>query len=123
MCAAEELAVLKTSDSAIYIDAIDGEVLPLGTHSVKIEAGEHKITLSYHKIGGSNYLLVETEAVVFGGYDDYYNIIKGSLVNIQYNEPLRLTLPLNKSEVAEKYNLTWSDSWLMIGSADCYLSK
>ena len=68
-------------------------------------------------------LLVETEAVVFGGYDDYYNIIKGSLVNIQYNEPLRLTLPLNKSEVAEKYNLTWSDSWLMIGSADCYLSK
>ncbi len=58
LCAAEELAVLKTSDSAIYIDAIDGEVLPLGTHSVKIEAGEHKITLSYHKIGGSNYLLV-----------------------------------------------------------------
>ena len=68
-------------------------------------------------------LLVITEDVVFGGYSNFDEIVTGTPVSIQYKEPLKITLPLNTSDVNKKYNLTWSDKWLMIGSADCYISQ
>lgn len=68
-------------------------------------------------------LLVENEAVVFGGYDDAYNIAKGTPVTIQYTEPLKISLPLNESEADKKYNLTWSKNWIKMGSVDCYVSN
>ncbi|MCR4948912.1 MAG: hypothetical protein K6A15_07155 [Treponema sp.] len=52
--APEDLSVLKTSDLSINIDAVDGKELPVNTHSVKVTAGEHEITLSYHNVGGTN---------------------------------------------------------------------
>ena len=52
--APEDLSVLKTSDLSINIDAVDGKELPVNTHSVKVAAGEHEITLSYHNVGGTN---------------------------------------------------------------------
>jgi len=52
--APEDLTILKTSDLSISIDAIDGNELPVNTHSVKVAAGEHEITLSYHNVGGTN---------------------------------------------------------------------
>ena len=67
-------------------------------------------------------LQVETEVAMFGGYDNF-DIVKGSLVNIQYKEALKLFFPLNESIAHTKYNLNWSDKWLMIGSAECYVSQ
>ncbi len=52
--APEDLSVLKTSDTSININAIDGKELPVNTHSVSVAPGEHEITLSYHNVGGTN---------------------------------------------------------------------
>ena len=52
--APEDLSVLKTSDTSININAIDGKDLPVNTHSVSVAPGEHEITLSYHNVGGTN---------------------------------------------------------------------
>lgn len=49
-----ELSVLETSDNSITINAVDGQELPVNTHSVSVAAGEHEITLSYHNVGGTN---------------------------------------------------------------------
>lgn len=68
-------------------------------------------------------LLAETEEVIFGGYDNYDNIVKGTPVCIQYKAPVKISLPLNESEADKKYNLTWSKNWIKIGSADCYFSN
>ncbi len=68
-------------------------------------------------------LLAETEEVIFGGYDNYDNIVRGTPVCIQYKEPVEISLPLNESEADMKYNLTWSENWIKIGSTDCYVSN
>ena len=69
-------------------------------------------------------LSVESESVLFGGYvtEDASHIKNGSPVIIQYKTPLKITLPLNQSQAPEKYNLYWSEKWLMIGSGDWYIS-
>ncbi len=69
-------------------------------------------------------LSVESESVLFGGYvtEDASHIKNGSPVIIQYKTPLKITLPLNESQAPEKYNLNWSEKWLMIGSGDWYVS-
>ena len=70
-------------------------------------------------------LSVESENVLFGGYvtEDASHIKNGSPVIIQYKTPLKITLPLNESQAPEKYNLNWSEKWLMIGYGDWYISK
>lgn len=52
--ASESLSVLKAADPSININAVDGNELPVNTHSVSVAAGEHEITLSYHNVGGTN---------------------------------------------------------------------
>lgn len=70
-------------------------------------------------------LSVESEELLFGGYvtEDARYIKNGSPVVIQYKNPLKITLPLNESQAPKKYNLNWSEKWLMIGSCDCYISS
>ena len=68
-------------------------------------------------------LLVETETAIFGGFYNYEDFVNGTPVNIQYQELVKITLPLNESEADKKYNLTWSEKWIKIGSADCYISQ
>ena len=70
-------------------------------------------------------LSVESEELLFGGYvtEDAWYIKNGSPVVIQYKNPLKITLPLNESQAPKKYNLNWSEKWLMIGSCDCYISS
>lgn len=70
-------------------------------------------------------LSVESEELLFGGYvtEDAWYIKNGSPVVIQYKNPLKITLPLNESQAQKKYNLNWSEKWLMIGSCDCYISS
>lgn len=68
-------------------------------------------------------LIVESEEAIFGGYDNYDTFQNGTSVKIQYIEPVKITLPINESESYKKYNLNWTDKWLMIGSSDYYISK
>ena len=68
-------------------------------------------------------LIVESEEAIFGGYDNYDTFQNGTSVKIQYIEPVKITLPINESESYKKYNLNWTDKWLMIGSSDYYISE
>ncbi len=72
-------------------------------------------------------LSAESENVLYRGYlADHPNtpyIDKGTPVVIIFEKPIKITLPLNESEAYEKYNFTWSEKWIMIGSADCYISE
>ena len=89
----------------------------------RIQYIKGKWTISNNKI----VLSVESENVLFGGYvADHPNtpyIDKGTPVVIIFEKPIKITLPLNESEAYEKYNFTWSEKWIMIGSADCYISE
>lgn len=75
-------------------------------------------SISFNKIK----LSIEKEYVLFGGFiADHPNtpyIDKGTSVTINYERPLEILLPLNKSE----WNLDWNAKWIKIGSADCYIS-
>lgn len=72
-------------------------------------------------------LSVTAEKVFFGGYIDgdpcgsYVN--DGTPVTITYEQPLKITLPLNSTDVDKKYGFGWSEKWIMIGSCECYISK
>lgn len=71
-------------------------------------------------------LSVKSENVFFGGYvaDDTTPYIKnGTPVSIVYNQPIIITLPINKSETFEKYNFKFGESWIRIGSGDWYISR
>ncbi|MBP5601684.1 MAG: YARHG domain-containing protein [Treponema sp.] len=68
-------------------------------------------------------LMAESEEVIFGGYDNYDTFKNGTSVIIKYGDPVKITLPINESEAYKKYNLNWTDKWLMIGSSDYYVSK
>lgn len=72
-------------------------------------------------------LSVESESVYFGGYiANHPNtpyIDKATTGVITFEKPIKITLPLNKTDVDKKYNLTWSEGWIMIGSTECYISK
>nr|WP_180487251.1 YARHG domain-containing protein [Treponema socranskii] len=80
-------------------------------------------TISNNKI----ILSVETEFVFFGGYIASHPntpyIDKATPVTITYDKPIKITLPLNESDVDKKYNFTWSEKWIMIGSTECYISE
>ena len=67
--------------------------------------------------------MAESEEVIFGGYDNYDTFKNGTSVIIKYGDPVKITLPINESEAYKKYNLNWTDKWLMIGSSDYYVSK
>ncbi len=49
--------------------------------------------------------MAESEEVIFGGYDNYDTFKDGTSVLIQYAEAVKITLPINESEVYTKYNL------------------
>ena len=72
-------------------------------------------------------LTIETENVLFGGYvyqhpnTPYFT--GGTPVLITYETPIKITLPLNETDVDKKYNFSWSEKWIKIGSTDCYISK
>ena len=72
-------------------------------------------------------LYVDTENILLGGYVAFHPntpfIDQGNSAIIKFNEPIKISLPLNESEADKKYNLTWSKNWLMIGSTDCYISQ
>ena len=72
-------------------------------------------------------LYVDTENILLGGYVAFHPntpfIDQGNSAIIKFNEPIKISLPLNESEVDKKYNLTWSKNWLKIGSTDCYISQ
>ena len=72
-------------------------------------------------------LSVEKEYVYFGGYvADHPNtpyIDKATPGIITFEKPIKITLPLNETDVDKKYNFTWSEQWIMIGSTECYISK
>ncbi|MBQ9495807.1 MAG: YARHG domain-containing protein [Treponema sp.] len=72
-------------------------------------------------------LSVESEEVLFGGYvvahPNTPYIDKATPAIITFEKPIKITLPLNESEAYKEYNFTWSEKWIMIGSADCYISE
>lgn len=72
-------------------------------------------------------LSVESESVYFGGYiADHPNtpyIDKATAGIITFDSPIKITLPLNNSDVNKKYNFTWSEKWIMLGSTECYISE
>ena len=72
-------------------------------------------------------LTVTTEKILMGGYVALHPntpyIDKASPAIIKFEEPVIISLPLNESEAYKKYNLNWSEKWMMIGSSDCYISK
>lgn len=71
-------------------------------------------------------LSVESEALILGGYVDDSPfapaIVKGTPVTITYDNPLKISLPINESETYKKYNFNFGEKWLQIGSSDCYIS-
>lgn len=72
-------------------------------------------------------LSVEKEFVYFGGYiADHPNtpyIDKATPGIITFEKPIKITLPLNETDVDKEYNLTWSEQWIMLGSTECYISE
>ncbi len=71
-------------------------------------------------------LCVDTENILIGGYVAFRGspyIEQSNPAILKFNEPIKITLPLNESEAYKKYNFTWSERWIMIGSTDCYISK
>ncbi len=72
-------------------------------------------------------LSVEKEFVYFGGYiADHPNtpyIGKATPGIITFEKPIKITLPLNETDVDKEYNLTWSEQWIMLGSTECYISE
>lgn len=87
---------------------------------IKIEG---KWSISKNKI----ILSVEKEFVYFGGYiADHPNtpyIDKATPGIITFEKPIKITLPLNETDVDKEYNLTWSEQWIMLGSTECYISE
>lgn len=71
-------------------------------------------------------LSVESEKVLFGGYiAEHPNtpyIDKATVGVITFEKPIKITLPLNESEVYKQYNFNWGEKWIKIGSADYYIS-
>ena len=71
-------------------------------------------------------LSVEAENVSLGGYVASHPntpyIDKATSAVIQFSKPIEIILPLNKSEVPEKYDLNPSLEWMKIGTMDCYIS-
>ncbi|MBR6154136.1 MAG: YARHG domain-containing protein [Treponema sp.] len=72
-------------------------------------------------------LSVEKEFVQFGGYIASHPntpyIDKATPATITFDKPIKITLPLNESESDKIYNFTWSESWIMLGSSECYMSQ
>ena len=72
-------------------------------------------------------LYVYTENILLGGYVAFHPntpyIDQANPASIKFSEPIKISLPLNESEAYKKYNFTWSEKWIMIGSSDCYISR
>lgn len=72
-------------------------------------------------------LSVEKESVLFGGYiADHPNtpyIDKATPVTITYEEPVKITIPINETDTDEKFHFTWGEKWILLGSSVCYISK
>lgn len=69
-------------------------------------------------------LMIEEEKVLFGGYlisDDCPYIENGSIVVINYEKPIKIILPINKSLTYEEYKFPWGKNWIQIGSYDCFM--
>ena len=84
---------------------------------------EGKWSVSNNKI----ILSVENEFVCFGGYIAWHPntpyIDKATPGIITFEEPIKITLPLNETDIDKKYNFNWSEKWIMLGSTECYISK
>lgn len=86
-----------------------------------------KINGKWSVLNNKIVLSVETETVYFGGYvasdPNTPYIEKGTPGIITFENPIKITLPLNEVDAERKNNLNSNKEWLKLGSTECYISK